>query len=85
LHTAAHRGAADVVELLLANGARINAEDNQGQTPWDAAWDKGRKEVMDLLERHDGKTGSCKGLAPAFREARHRDYRKRTQKRGAPR
>src|SRR5580704_5644017 len=48
LHYAAMRGHKDVVELLLANGADVNAEDNFGETPLHCAAD-GNKDLVALL------------------------------------
>jgi len=39
IHGAANRGANDVIELLVANGARLDIRDNEGRTPLD--WAKG--------------------------------------------
>jgi cytohesin len=58
LHYAARRGSRQLVELLLAKGAQINAQDSVGYTP--LVWaikgdDKGdHKDVIDLLEQHGG-------------------------------
>jgi ankyrin repeat protein len=37
IHGAANRGANDVIEYLVANGARLDIADNQGRTPVDWA------------------------------------------------
>lgn len=39
LHGAANRGDNDIIELLVANGARLDVQDNEGRTPLD--WAKG--------------------------------------------
>ena len=49
LHLAAFKGYKDVVELLLANKAEVNAKDNNGQTPLHVAALKGHKDVAELL------------------------------------
>jgi hypothetical protein len=54
LHLAAQEGHKDVVELLLAKGADINAEDNHGQTAFHWAVLDGRKDVAQLLRQHGG-------------------------------
>jgi len=54
LHHAAARGHTDVVELLIAHGADVNAIDITGKTPIDRA--KG-EDVEALLRKHGGKTG----------------------------
>jgi ankyrin repeat protein len=44
----------DVVELLLANKADINAKDNHGGTPLLMAEETGQKDVAELLRQHGG-------------------------------
>lgn len=49
LHLAAWNGNADMVNLLLGQGADINAKNNEGRTPlFDAAWN-GKTDVVKLL------------------------------------
>ncbi|MDP6307252.1 MAG: ankyrin repeat domain-containing protein, partial [Verrucomicrobiota bacterium] len=45
----------EIVELLIANGADVNAKDGDGFTPLDLATNN--KEIADLLRKHGGKTG----------------------------
>jgi ankyrin repeat protein len=45
----------DGVELLLANGAAINARDDFGWTPLHYAMRNGHKDVADLLRRRGGR------------------------------
>ena len=54
LHYAAQLGHKETVELLIAEGADVNAKDFGGTTPLDMADDK---EIADLLRKHGGKTG----------------------------
>jgi len=59
LHDAALFGRNEIAELLIANGANMNAIIvsglNQGKTPLDlASW---KTETADLLRKHGGKTG----------------------------
>ena len=49
LHVAADGGHKDVVELLLANKAEVNAKDNDGVTPLHCGGVSGHKDVAELL------------------------------------
>ena len=49
LHAAAYQGHSDVVELLIANDADVNASDMRGWIPLHAAVDQGHAAVADLL------------------------------------
>jgi ankyrin repeat protein len=53
LHHAARLGHKETVELLIAEGADVNAKFKDGETPLD--WADG--ETADLLRKHGGKTG----------------------------
>jgi len=53
LHKAAGWGHKEVAELLIANGADVNAKDEDGDTPLVYA----EGEIADLLRKHGGKTG----------------------------
>ena len=52
LHYAAEFGLTEIVELLIANGANVNAQEKRGLTPLDFA--KGKTAA--LLRKHGGKT-----------------------------
>jgi len=52
LHEAASWGQKGNIELLIANGANVNAKDEVGKTPLDSA----TSETADLLRKHGGKT-----------------------------
>ena len=52
LHEAVIGGHKDVVELLIANGAEVNAKDRMGKTPLWYLDEHGEKEIADLLRRH---------------------------------
>ena len=54
LYYAAFYGHKDVVELLLAGKAEINAKDGNGQTPFHIATYEGHLEVAELLRQHGG-------------------------------
>ncbi len=49
------RGNVDVVKLLLAKGADINAKTKGGQTALMAASSGGHQEVVNLLKAHGAK------------------------------
>jgi len=57
LHWAADKNYKDVVELLLAHGADVNAKDDKGKTPLDVAIksEQSNKEIIELLRKHGGK------------------------------
>ena len=46
----------EVVDLLIANGADVNAKDNMFGTPLDFTIRQKRTEIADLLRKHGGKT-----------------------------
>lgn len=52
LHRAVEMGWKDVVELLIAKGADVNAKDSQGYTPLYYAG--GRTDIIEVLKRHGG-------------------------------
>jgi ankyrin len=45
-------GHADVAELLISKGAKIDAKTKGGLTPLNMATTKGHNEVVKLLRRH---------------------------------
>ena len=64
LHLAAQGGHNEIVELLIAKGADVNAmnlsppgREIGGMTPLDMAILGNRNELADLLRKHGGKTG----------------------------
>ena len=46
----------EVAELLLANGADVNAKNKDNRTPLDCAIEDNHTETADLLRKHGGKT-----------------------------
>ena len=57
LHTSAGLGHKEIVELLIAKGADVNAKDADSKTPLDRAIMFRIDEIADLLRKHGGKTG----------------------------
>ena len=57
LHIAAYMKF-DLAELLIAKGATINVTDDVSRTPLDDAIEGDKKETVDLLRKHGGKTGA---------------------------
>ena len=57
LHCAAGGGHMEVAELLLANGADVNAKNKDNRTPLDKAIQRNHTKTADLLRKHGGKTG----------------------------
>jgi cytohesin len=68
LHNAAVYGHNEVAELLIANGAEVNAiivsGRNQGKTPVDLAIWRKKTETADLLRKHGGRTAEELALMP---------------------
>ncbi|MES2789669.1 MAG: ankyrin repeat domain-containing protein [Planctomycetota bacterium] len=52
LHAAAYDGKADIVKLLLALGANVNARHTNGRTPLHLAANKGYLDVIEILVRN---------------------------------
>ena len=57
LIVAAASGHKELAELLIANGADVNATDDGGKTPLDSVFGYLELEIVDLLRKHGGKTG----------------------------
>jgi ankyrin repeat protein len=56
LHAAMHfMGHKEIVDLLLAKGADINAQNKEGKTPLQKAWESGNYELVDILLAHGAK------------------------------
>ena len=61
LHGATFNGHKEIAELLIANGADLNAKDDGGKTPLDQTMIPlalNKKKLADLLRKHGGKTGA---------------------------
>ena len=55
LHEAAFRGYQEITELLVANGANINAHDKAGKSPLFYATDEGHNEIVEQLKKAGAK------------------------------
>jgi hypothetical protein len=64
LHIAAEEGHKEIAELLIAEGADVNAKDDRGETSLDWAEETNNKEIADLLRKHGGKTGQELAMMP---------------------
>ncbi|MDP6679982.1 MAG: ankyrin repeat domain-containing protein, partial [Verrucomicrobiota bacterium] len=56
LHWVAFGGKNEIVELLILNGADVNAMNNDGDTPLDFAIKFKNTETTELLRKHGAKT-----------------------------
>ena len=56
MHKAAAFGQKEVVELLIAAAADVNAKNDDGVTPLVTAIMHKQTEITDLLRKHGGKT-----------------------------
>lgn len=54
-HSAVRAGHEDIIELLIAKGANVNAKNAQGQTPLDIAVNRGHAEIAELLRKYGPK------------------------------
>jgi len=58
LHSATYWGHKEIAELLIAEGADVNAKDDDGWTPLDGAIYGDDAKTADLLRKHGGKSGA---------------------------
>ena len=58
LDNSVQAGNIQVVKHNIANGADVNAKDEDGETPLDWVIEKNHTEIADLLRKHGGKTGA---------------------------
>ena len=40
------------MQLLLENGADVNARNNNGETAYEVAWGERKEEILELLSKH---------------------------------
>jgi ankyrin repeat protein len=52
-------GTKETVEALLRGGARRRLRDDYGNSAWDRAKERGRSDIMDLLENFTRKSEGC--------------------------
>ena len=57
LMNAVYKGHEEIVDLLIAKDADVNAMTEDGWTPLGLAIQLKRTEIADLLRKHGGKTG----------------------------
>ena len=58
LHFSAAAEYKQISEVLITNGAIVNATDAEGETPLDLAVFKSNNETAELLRKHSGKTSA---------------------------
>ena len=67
LHFATQNGQKEIVELLIADGAYVNAKMNNGMTPLDCSAlippSSNKTEIVDLLSKHGGEASGVFGQA----------------------
>ena len=56
MHGAAYKGHAKIVATLITAKANVNAQDTDGDTPFD--WAKSKPEIATLLRKHGAKSGT---------------------------
>ena len=56
MHYAAVVDHKEIIKLLIAKGADVNAKGNNGETPLDRAILRNDGKTADLLRKHGGKT-----------------------------
>jgi len=49
-------GHKEIAEILITKGADVNAKNDRGLTPLDAANESSQTKIADLLRKHGGKT-----------------------------
>ena len=57
MHEAASNGHKEIVELLISNGADVNAKSDIYGTPLDVVIEYKQTQAADFLRKHGGKTG----------------------------